>query len=943
MSHIGPHLLSVPINDRLSTVCIEFAGKFLAGIVNFERKANVVIRRINVLMEDERVEDNDSEFTNEIQSASVTTENVDADICSAEEIIELFVIHDILKVEETELVEESTLGQVIIGNDGEYYVLLTVNAPDIDFERIENVQILKNDDGTETLLLEIDEISESSHSCGQEGKRGSSTYTVYYLIIFNVYLQEDQYQSEITEVEKNGRIMQQLFGNCSSYDASQVGRYRRNRVYGTYSCPECDQTFINTARLERHLAVHQVCGSFQCPLCHKVYKYEYNLFYHWRRTCHDLNELVPAERRRLMDVNILRKMVLKQAQKKAEETPPPVMKIGINPNLLFKSDSFNLFDMQAPIGSQSSVYSGVPCKYCGVKIPSFVMQWHVAVHRGIIAVDTRSGSGEHFCSLCGLLFRQHYSLIKHWRSGCNEIQARLPDTRDISMDDETLKDMVSDIMRELSEEYLQRFSGVSLEDEEVVSLSQDIFIPADKEKKSSGIGSDQDINLFPSHEILTSGDSGEIDIVATEELHSSWNYLDQVSGDSINSNEANPVRTKWSSSHGMVQCSICSRTFVNISRLEKHIAGFHTTSGSHPCILCGNRFKYDYNLLSHYRRACPYTKLYIDAEKREQMDAPTLRRAVRILAQKNLHLTSSQKRMIADRCGLADSSLIAAPYFRIRPPLELMVMRPDLPNGKSCPLCGVIFYGESAVERHMKAVHPSEVSRYVLSEKKKILQAAPSIKDHSSEGDSKLENLSKEKDEIDSADFPPTLAPEVPVQESVTASKPAIRRVCRVDEDVDGNQIFFDENDEVIELEEDEEVQIEFDDMDSIQHLIETGQLAIENEEESLVLTRDVSCSYFIKLSPHSNYSVFLLFGYKLNCIAFTMLIKVVVKHFLEIRLKIYKQDPKYCYNANYGASSSTCLFTENVHLMDNEKFVTHIKNRQTRKHKYDESSLHYG
>lgn len=32
----------------------------------------------------------------------------------------------------------------------------------------------------------------------------------------------------------------------------------RNRVYGTYSCPECDQTFINTARLERHLAVHQV-------------------------------------------------------------------------------------------------------------------------------------------------------------------------------------------------------------------------------------------------------------------------------------------------------------------------------------------------------------------------------------------------------------------------------------------------------------------------------------------------------------------------------------------------------------------------------------------------------------------------------------------------------------------------------------------------------------
>lgn len=33
---------------------------------------------------------------------------------------------------------------------------------------------------------------------------------------------------------------------------------RRSRVYGTCKCPECDQAFVNTARLERHLAVHQV-------------------------------------------------------------------------------------------------------------------------------------------------------------------------------------------------------------------------------------------------------------------------------------------------------------------------------------------------------------------------------------------------------------------------------------------------------------------------------------------------------------------------------------------------------------------------------------------------------------------------------------------------------------------------------------------------------------
>lgn len=53
---------------------------------------------------------------------------------------------------------------------------------------------------------------------------------------------------------------------------------------------------------------------------------------------------------------------------------------------------------------------------------SSVIQWHIAMHRGIIPIDARSGSGEHFCSLCGQIFRQHCSLIKHWRSSCNEIQ-----------------------------------------------------------------------------------------------------------------------------------------------------------------------------------------------------------------------------------------------------------------------------------------------------------------------------------------------------------------------------------------------------------------------------------------------------------------------------------------------------------------------------------------
>uniref|UniRef100_A0A915PJD9 C2H2-type domain-containing protein n=1 Tax=Setaria digitata TaxID=48799 RepID=A0A915PJD9_9BILA len=809
-----------------------------------------------------------SEELRGVQKANGIAKTVDTNIYTSQETVE---------VEETELIEESTVGQVIVGDDQEYYLILSLNGPDVDIEKVDNVQILRNDDGTETVLLEIDELNESELSSAHCRRQNDSYHAV-----------------EVVDIDKHGKIMQQLFGNPTGYDSYHLGRYRRNRVYGTYSCPECDQTFINTARLERHLAVHQVSGSFQCPLCQKVYKYEYNLFYHWRRTCHELSELIPAERRRTMDVNVLRSLVLKFARKKADEAPPPVMKIGINPNLLFRSDTFSLIDMQAPLSTQSTVYSGVPCKQCGVKISSSVIQWHLAMHRGIISVDARSGSGEHFCSLCGQIFRQHYSLIKHWRSSCNEIQARLSDTRDISMDDETLKDMVADIMRELGEEYSQRFGGISQEDDGEVMSSQDLFIPADKDRDLSVVDYQHDVlaSRFSSHEILTQLDvSSGSEIIDGEGQHGVWSYVDQVAGDVGNPNEPNPVRTKWSSTHGMVQCSVCSRTFVNMARLERHIAGFHATTGSHPCVLCGNRFKYDYNLLSHYRRSCPYTKLYINSEKREQFDALALRRAVRMLAQKNLQLSSAQKKMITDKGELADNSTASAPHFRSRPPFELMVMRPDLPNGKSCPVCGVVFYGEHAVERHVKAVHPSEVCHYFVNETRRSTEIAVPSRQRSTETSDKTGNEMKEVDDADNVEPPPTLAPEIPVQEPVTTSEPTIRRVCRIDEDADGNQIFIDENGEVIELGEDEEVQIQFDDIESVQHLFETGQLTMANDEQTVILEGNLS-------------------------------------------------DSKY-YNVNYGDSNNT-LSASGAHFVEGEKEGANSCSKRIRKQEFAGNPQHY-
>jgi hypothetical protein len=46
------------------------------------------------------------------------------------------------------------------------------------------------------------------------------------------------------------------------YDDPDLKYGRRNRKHGKAVCPECNQSFVNTARLERHLSVHQVSFSY---------------------------------------------------------------------------------------------------------------------------------------------------------------------------------------------------------------------------------------------------------------------------------------------------------------------------------------------------------------------------------------------------------------------------------------------------------------------------------------------------------------------------------------------------------------------------------------------------------------------------------------------------------------------------------------------------------
>lgn len=50
---------------------------------------------------------------------------------------------------------------------------------------------------------------------------------------------------------------------------------------------------------------------------------------------------------------------------------------------------------------------------------------HMAIHRGEAFVGESSVGGGYFCDLCGVVFRQHFNLIKHWRTGCPLIRVRI--------------------------------------------------------------------------------------------------------------------------------------------------------------------------------------------------------------------------------------------------------------------------------------------------------------------------------------------------------------------------------------------------------------------------------------------------------------------------------------------------------------------------------------
>ncbi|KAK0407063.1 hypothetical protein QR680_018973 [Steinernema hermaphroditum] len=671
--------------------------------------------------------------------------------------------------------EEEMTATVVERGDGNLYLAYPRDEMDPDFDSAHSIEVVNGSDGTVTFLLthvvkvEVpeqpeegsynSEVAESEQE--QEQQHVESTEKMPTVCDMADSSQELPCNSlhalPTTVVDDNGNpvVLQEMRAS------RQQLRLRRNRVYGSCLCPECGQSFVNTARLERHLAVHQPFGSFLCPLCGKTYKYEYNLFFHWRHNCRDLGELLSTKERKSMDVNLLRETVETVAQKKIEIGP---IDIGQRAIKRMRMEPPTMYT------TGQSDKRGATCEICGVYILAAHLPRHASAHIGSeVVLDSRSPCGGYFCDLCGLLFKQQANLHRHWRTSCQEIRSSFPKlsgTAEIDLPIGNLLDMVSNLLKQKAvTAYLNQ-----LDSDEPPSSESVVVMDVDKA---------QVLERIAEHCTLT---THEMEPTSLEELVFADDYMDS---DMLEADDHGETLSLWqslstsqhrniawqSSQDGPMRCAECLRTFANGGRLERHMAVYHSSTGSHQCSLCGNCFKFDYNLLYHYRRACPYTKSFISLEEREQMEAVDLRKAVRVLAAQEMQLNpvlAPPLPLEKEReGGGGDSAMrrerMKKPISSEMPPPHLMEPVPGIRDGRQCVICAVFFYGKGVLERHMKMAHVSEYEHWMLRQKGG--HESGEIRDDALELDLAGGERHIHKKPAPSEDLPPVLIAEEPTSQ----------------------------------------------------------------------------------------------------------------------------------------------------------------------------------
>ncbi|KAK6025496.1 zinc finger, C2H2 type [Ostertagia ostertagi] len=481
----------------------------------------------------------------------------------------------------------------------------------------------------------------------------------------------------------------------------------RNRQYGNAVCPECKQSFVNAARLERHLAVHQVFGAFLCPLCGKTYKYEYNLFFHWRKTCQYLNDLIGVEQRKNLDVHSLRLLVEEVVVKRSETEP---VEIGISTNALFQGGSTSS-QLEMPIDPQSPLARA--CTICGILVHKDHLPQHEVLHNattesGLRIIDMKSPTGGYFCDLCGVAFRNRDNLFTHWRSSCPEIMAS-PDRNIVEEVDPTAIHRDGKHGRDgksLSVEQYKESCPSSADPEGKALVFMDDYVdPADTLVNIDG----ELVNVI-------SADRGKWNIPEDGKPLECPDCFRQFA----NAGRLERHISGFHSHYGAFKCLLCGhRQFANAGRLERHISGFHSHYGAFKCLLCGHRFKYDYNLLFHYRHSCAYTKLLVGADVRKLVARRCFSEEARFADQgiRSTITAWSTFLVLAFVTVVWKSSRLI--NVKRRPSLKAVPRnvrvneasvpkirsKSSLQEGKKCPVCGVLFYGQKSLDKHIGTVH----------------------------------------------------------------------------------------------------------------------------------------------------------------------------------------------------------------------------------------------
>lgn len=154
------------------------------------------------------------------------------------------------KDDNEELYEEIT-GKIMQAEDGRFFVATDVNTSDVDFDTISKIEVIVNLDSTETVIFEAEPISLDEQTERQKDIKEN-------IRVANVSSRSNHILDHEMEVAEMATADDNENGMYLSYDEAEMKYGRRNRKHGKAICPECNQSFVNTARLERHLSVHQV-------------------------------------------------------------------------------------------------------------------------------------------------------------------------------------------------------------------------------------------------------------------------------------------------------------------------------------------------------------------------------------------------------------------------------------------------------------------------------------------------------------------------------------------------------------------------------------------------------------------------------------------------------------------------------------------------------------